>query len=120
MVIVNLGFYGFFLESEKSHKDDYDSDNKDNNWTPQSFLKAPDSTINYKNYMMVSYEDRHGQNKRELLSMVDLSVRITNNSQNFILMLEVANWMSGAYYSKKRENPDYQLPVGSLRERPGL
>ena len=93
MVIVNLGD-GFFLESEKNHKDYYDWVNKRENWTPQSFSKAPDSTINYKNYKEVSYQDRHGQNKNELLSMIDLSVRVTNNSQNFILMLEVANYMS--------------------------
>ena len=119
VVIVNLG-WGFFLESNGSHKYDYDRWNKEYPGTPQNFSKAPDLTINYNNYMELRYEDRHGQNKRELLSMVDLSVRIANNSQNFILMLEVANCLSQAYYSKKRENPHYLLPVDSLSERPGL
>jgi hypothetical protein len=106
VVIINLGD-GFFLESEKMHKDDYDSDNKRHNWKPQSFSKAPDSTINYKNYKEVSYKDRHGESKEELLSMIDLSVRVTNNSQNFILLLEVANYPSEQYYLKKMGNPDY-------------
>ena len=123
VVIVNLGD-GFFLESSQSHKDHYDSENKRNNWTPQSSSKAPDSTINYKNYTELEYKDPRSKKrfkyKNEFLSMVDLSVRITNNSQNFILMLEVANCLSQAYYSKKRENPHYLLPVDSLSERPGL
>ena len=52
--------------------------------------------------------------------MVDLTVRISNSSQNFILLFEVAINISGAYLLKKQENRDYQIPVDSLNERPGL
>ena len=38
--------------------------------------------------------------------MVDLSVRIANNSQNFILMLEVVTGFSWLYRDMKIVNPN--------------
>ena len=43
VVIVNLG-EGFFLESHKEYKIHYENINKRNNWRPQIFTKAKDST----------------------------------------------------------------------------
>ena len=103
MVIVNLGAYGFFLETEKEHKSgnpygiDYDSVNKMFSGKPQSFPTAIDLTHPYKNFKEVRYEDRHGQNKQELVSTVDLSARISNNSQNIVVVLDVVHYPSGLY-----------------------
>ena len=95
MVIVNFGDCGLFLETEKIHKigpfygRDYDSVNKKFPGRPQSFPMAIDLTHPYKNFKEVRYIDRHGQNKQELVSTVDLSARISNNSQNIVVVLDV-------------------------------
>ena len=85
------------METEKEHKNYYDSFNKEIKCTPQNFPTAIDSTNPWKNYMEVK-EDRHilgydeygDRSKKELISMVDFSARIPNISQNILLMLEVA------------------------------
>ena len=92
------------METEKSHKDEYDELNDYYNWRPQNFPTAIDSTNPWKNYMEVK-EDRNS--KKELISMVDFSARIPNISQNILLILEVAFSESREYYYKKRENRDY-------------
>ena len=111
MVIVNLGERGFFLETEKEHKSDdfrsYDKVNKRFPGKPQSFPKAIDLTHPYKNFKQVTYEDRHENDKRELVSIVDLTARISSSSQNILLVFDVVHELSPAYYNKKRKNPDY-------------
>ena len=111
MVIVNLGEYGYFLETEKEHKSDnfdsYDKVNKRFPGKPQSFPTAIDLTHPYKNFKEVSYRDRYGQNKQELVSTVDLTAKISSNSQNVLLVFDVVHDVSRAYYFKKKENPDY-------------
>ena len=82
------------METEKSHKSDfygidYDSVNRDFPGRPQSFPIAIDLTHPYKNFKEISLEDRHGQYKQELVSTVDLSARISNNSQNIVVVLDV-------------------------------
>ena len=54
-----------------------------------------------------SGKDDNGNNLGQLHSMVDFSTRIPNISQNILLILEVAFYMSEAYEDKKRMNPDY-------------
>ena len=110
MVIVNIGYEGFFLETQKQHKSGtygYDHWNKRNNWRPQNFPTAIDSTNPWKNYMRVK-QDRHEvkdryveDSKNELISMVDFSARIPNISKNILLILEVAFHISDAYREKK-------------------
>ena len=82
----------------------FDWVNKRENWRPQNFPTAIDSTNPWKNYMEVK-EDR--DSKKELISMVDFSARIPNISQNILLILEVAYYPSDAYEEKKEGNPDY-------------
>ena len=111
MVIVNLGGWGFFLETEKTHKSvydcSYDSANRTFPGKPQSFSTAIDLTQPYKNFKETSYQDRNGENVMELVSTVDLTARISSNSQNILLVFDVVHDISSAYLYKKRENPDY-------------
>ena len=58
VVIVNLGERGFFLETEKDHKDYYEELNSDYPGRPQNFHTAEDSNNPWKNYMEVK-QDRH-------------------------------------------------------------
>ena len=107
-MIVNLGERGFFLETEEQHKSghwsryDHDSVNEDFPGKPQSFPISIDLTHPYKNFKEVNYRDRHGQIKKELVSTVDLTARISSNSQNILLVFDVVHIISDAYYSKKR------------------
>ena len=119
VVIINIG-HGYFLESQKGDKADYDYCNKYYRVEPQKFPGSTDLTTHYNNFKEFCYEDRHGQYEEELVSMVDSSVRISNNSQNFILVLEVATYSSQTYGEKIGYNPKYQIPLISLNERPGL
>ena len=69
-----------------------------------------DSTNPWKNYMQVmedSTDFGRRLSKKKLLSMVDFSVRISNISQNILLILEVAFGTAYAYSWKKEDNPDY-------------
>ena len=102
MVIVNIGYSGFFLETV--HKDYYDAVNDNFKCRPQNFPTAIDSTNPWKNYMTVK-EERH--DKEELISMVDFSARIPNISQNILLIFEVAFSMSYTYNFNKIDNRDY-------------
>ena len=118
VVIINIGYMGFFLETEKEHKSEYDRINNRYKYRPQIFPKAIDSTCPFKNYMTIF--DKHDDLKVRQNSMVDFSARISNLSQNILLILEVAHYMSNTYYRKKKTNANYQIPIDNLNERPGL
>ena len=88
VVIVNIGYKGFFLETEKSHKSEYcgyDWVNKNYPGRPQSFPEAIDSTCPFKNYMEIF--DKKDKYVGRLNSMVDFATRIPNCSQNILLIL---------------------------------
>jgi hypothetical protein len=106
VVIVNLGEKGFFLEIDEM-KDILYWNNLTFPGKPQSFPTAIDLTNPYKNFKEVRYQDRYEEYKQELVSMVDLTARISSNSQNILLVFDVVHGKSGAYYLKKRENPDF-------------
>ena len=109
MVIVNLGGTGLFLESEKDHKIEYDFySNEKYSGRLQIFPTGIDYTQAFKNYKDVKYQDRNGQYKIEMVSMVDFCARIPNCGQNILLLLEVAHMRSDEYRRyKKEENRDY-------------
>jgi hypothetical protein len=105
VVIINLGGDGYFIESDKGS--DYGFINWKHSCRPQNFPKGIDSTHPFKNYKDVRYQDRHGQETTEMVSMVDFSARIPNCSQNILLLLEVAHFKSRTYSDNKEENRDY-------------
>lgn len=70
---------------------------------------------------MIELKDLERNRMSELVSTVDISTRISNITQNVVLILDVAyGLISNAYNKLKSVNYDYQKPVNDLNERPGL
>ena len=107
VVIVNYGYAGLYLESEEEHNFWYDNFLSKEGGRIQSIPRALDSTYLYRNFKEISYNDRHGQKKVELVSTVEFSTRISNNSQNILLTLDVAHDFSIDYIDKKSDKLEY-------------
>ena len=70
---------------------------------------------------MIELKDLERNRMSELVSTVDISTRISNITQNVVLILDVAyGLILNAYNKLKSVNYDYQKPVNDLNERPGL
>ena len=52
--------------------------------------------------------------------MVELSTRISNKLHNNVMLFDFCLNESRAYKYKKLDNPNYQIQVELLTERPGL
>ena len=120
VVIINIGENGLFIETIKMSKQRHASIKNKLRCGSQNYIEAIDQTKLYKNFTEINWFDRNQQRQKELISMVDLSARISNNSCNNLILFDVAFLASYAYHFKKKENPQKKIPMVQLKERPGL